>query len=182
MKTVILDRDGVINQDSDAYIKTPDEWIAIPGSLEAIGRLTKAGYQVVVATNQSGLARGLFDQAALDAIHHKMESAIQQQGGKLAGIYYCPHGPDDGCSCRKPKPGLLQQIKQELGIDPKQTVLVGDSPRDLQAATAFGVKPILVLTGKGIKTAKEIDQKQQFDVYLNLADFVETLIAKPNSE
>jgi D-glycero-D-manno-heptose 1,7-bisphosphate phosphatase len=182
MKTVILDRDGVINQDSDAYIKTPDEWIAIPGSLEAIGRLTQAGYRVVVATNQSGLARGLFDQATLDAIHHKMESAIQKQGGELAGIYYCPHGPDDGCSCRKPKPGLLQQIEQELGIDPGQTVLVGDSLRDLQAATAFGIKPILVLTGKGIKTAKGIDQKQQFDVYLNLADFVETLIAKPNSE
>ena len=182
MKTVILDRDGVINQDSDAYIKTPDEWIAIPGSLEAIGRLTQTGYQVVVATNQSGLARGLFDQATLDAIHHKMESAIQQHGGQLAGIYYCPHHPDDGCSCRKPRPGLLQQIEQELGIDPAQTVLVGDSLRDLQAATAFGIKPILVLTGKGIKTAKEIDQKQQFDVYLNLADFVETLIAKPNPE
>ncbi len=182
MNTIILDRDGVINQDSDAYIKSPDEWIPIPGSLEAIARLSQAGYQVVVATNQSGLARGLFDQATLDAIHHKMESAIHQHGGELAGIYYCPHGPDDGCSCRKPKPGLLQQIEQELGIDPTQTVLVGDSLRDLQAATAFGIKPILVLTGKGIETAKEIDQKQPFDVYLNLVDFAETLIAKTNSE
>jgi D-glycero-D-manno-heptose 1,7-bisphosphate phosphatase len=179
MKTVILDRDGVINQDSDAYIKTPDEWIAIPGSLEAIARLTQAGYRVVVATNQSGLARGLFTQATLDAIHLKMESAIQHHGGELAGIYYCPHGPDDGCSCRKPKPGLLQQIAQELGIDPKQTVLVGDSLRDLQAAAAVGIKPILVLTGKGRKTLEQIGQEQQFDVYQNLEDFVETTLTKP---
>lgn len=179
MKTVILDRDGVINQDSDAYIKTPDEWIAIPGSLEAIARLTQAGYQVVVATNQSGLARGLFTQAALDAIHHKMEGAIQQRGGELAGIYYCPHGPDDGCSCRKPKPGLLQQIEQELGIDPKQTVLVGDSLRDLQAASAVGIQPILVLTGKGTKTLEQIGQEQQCDVYQNLEDFVEATLTKP---
>jgi D-glycero-D-manno-heptose 1,7-bisphosphate phosphatase len=182
MKTVILDRDGVINQDSDAFIKTPDEWIPIPGSLEAIGRLYKAGYQIVVATNQSGLARGLFDQNALDGIHHKMKTAIQQHSGELAGIYFCPHGPDDGCSCRKPKPGLLQQIEQELDIDPIQTVLVGDSLRDLQAATTFGIKPVLVLTGKGRKTLEQISQKQQVEVYQNLAEFVEALIAKPISE
>jgi D-glycero-D-manno-heptose 1,7-bisphosphate phosphatase len=182
MKTVILDRDGVINQDSDAFIKTPDEWIAIPGSLEAIARLTQAGYQIVVATNQSGLARGLFDQAALEAIHHKMESAIQELGGELAGIYYCPHGPDDSCSCRKPKPGLIQQIEQELGFDPDQTVLVGDSLRDLQAATAYGIRSVLVLSGKGASTLKQISQDQQLDVYQNLADFVEAQIAKPISE
>jgi D-glycero-D-manno-heptose 1,7-bisphosphate phosphatase len=181
MKTVILDRDGVINQDSDAYIKTPDEWIAIPGSLEAIARLTQAGYQVVVAPTQSGLARGLFTQATLAAIHLKMESAIQHRGGELAGIYYCPHGPDDDCSCRKPKPGLLQQIEQELGIDRKQTVLVGDSLRDLQAASAVGIQPVLVLTGKGRKTLEQLGQEQQYDVYQNLEDFVTALLTKPAS-
>lgn len=182
MNTIILDRDGVINQDSDAYIKTPDEWIPIPGSLEAIARLSQAGYQVVVATNQSGLARGLFDQATLDAIHQKMESAIEGHGGRLDGIYYCPHGPDDGCSCRKPKSGLLQQIGQEQGIDPNKTVMVGDSLRDLRAATTFGISSVLVLTGNGAKTLKQIGQEQPLDVYQNLADFVETLLAKPISE
>jgi D-glycero-D-manno-heptose 1,7-bisphosphate phosphatase len=182
MKTVILDRDGVINQDSDAYIKSPDEWIPIPGSLEAIARLTKAGYRVVVATNQSGLARGLFDLNTLEAIHQKMESAIHEHGGVLAGIYYCPHGPEDGCTCRKPKPGLLHQIEQDLDLDPTQTVLIGDSLRDLQAATAFGIKSVLVLTGKGRSSFNQIGQEKQYDVYQNLADFVETLIAKPVSE
>ena len=178
MKTIILDRDGVINQDSDAFIKSPDEWIPIPGSLEAIARLSQAGYRVVVATNQSGLARGLFDQTTLYAIHQKMESAIEGHGGKLDGIYYCPHGPDDGCNCRKPEPGLLVQIGQELSTDLTQTIMVGDSLRDLQAATAVGAKPVLVLTGKGVKAFGQIDQKQ-IDIYQNLADFVETLIAKP---
>ncbi len=182
MKTIILDRDGVINQDSDAYIKNQDEWIPIPGSLEAIARLSQAGYQVLVATNQSGLARGLFDQATLDAIHHKMESAVEQHGAKLDGIYYCPHGPDDGCSCRKPQPGLLQQIGLDLGVDLNESILVGDSLRDLQAASAVGAKPVLVLTGKGRKTLEQLNQEQQIDVYQNLADFVETLLARPVSD
>lgn len=178
MNTIILDRDGVINQDSDAYIKDPDEWIPIPGSLEAIARISQAGYQIVVATNQSGLARGLFDQATLDAIHQKMESAIESHGGKLDGIYYCPHGPDDGCSCRKPEPGLLLQIEQQLSIDLTQAIVVGDSLRDLQAASAVGAKPVLVLTGKGVKTVDQINP-EQIDIHPNLAHFVETLIAKP---
>jgi len=181
IKTVILDRDGVINQDSDAYIKSPAEWIPIPGSLEAIARLTQAGYQVMVATNQSGLARGLFDQETLDAIHQKMESAIEEHGGRLEGIYYCPHGPDDGCSCRKPKPGLLTQIEKERSTDLSQTIVVGDSLRDLQAAEAVGAKPALVLTGKGVKTIGQIGQ-EQIDTYQNLAAFVEALIAKPISD
>jgi len=181
IKTIILDRDGVINQDSDAYIKSPAEWIPIPGSLEAIARLTQAGYQVMVATNQSGLARGLFDQGTLDAIHQKMESAIEEHGGRLEGIYYCPHGPDDGCSCRKPKPGLLIQIEKERSTDLSQTIVVGDSLRDLQAAEAVGAKPALVLTGKGVKTIGQIDQ-EQIDTYQNLAAFVEALIAKPISD
>lgn len=179
MKTIILDRDGVINQDSDDFIKGPDEWIPIPGSLEAIARLCQAGYRVVVATNQSGLARGLFDQDTLDTIHRKMETEIERHGGRLEGIYYCPHGPDDGCSCRKPQPGLLLQIAHDLQIDLGQAIAVGDSLRDLQAAAAVGARPVLVLTGKGRLTLDQIPQGQDILAYQNLADFVETLIAKP---
>ncbi len=182
MKTIILDRDGVINQDSDAFIKDPDEWVPIPGSLEAIARLCKAGCRVVVATNQSGVSRGMFSLETLTAIHQKMESAIQEHGGRLDGIYYCPHGPDDGCSCRKPEPGLLQQIGQDFGINLNNAIAVGDSLRDLQAADAVGARPILVLTGKGNKTLGEIQPHQHIDLYQNLADFVETFIAKPVSD
>ncbi len=181
METIILDRDGVINQDSDDFIKGPDEWIPIPGSLEAIARLCQAGYRMVVATNQSGLARGLFDQDTLDAIHRKMEMEIERHGGRLEGIYYCPHGPDDGCSCRKPQPGLLLQIAHDLQIDLGQAIAVGDSLRDLQAAAAVGSRPVLVLTGKGAQTVGQINP-QQIGVYQNLADFAETLISKPISD
>ncbi len=182
MNTIILDRDGVINQDSDAFIKDPDEWIPIPGSLEAIARLTQAGYRVVVATNQSGVARGLFDLETLEAIHRKMEVEIERHGGRLEGIYYCPHGPDDGCSCRKPKPGLLLQIGLDLNTDLSHAIAVGDSLRDLQAAAAVGSTPVLVLTGKGAKTFAQINPEQDVATYQNLADFVETLITKPVSD
>ncbi len=182
MKTIILDRDGVINLDSDAYIKSPDEWVPIAGSLEAIARLSQAGYRILVATNQSGVTRGLFDLETLNAIHQKMESAIQQHGGNLDGIYYCPHGPDDNCACRKPKPGLLLQMERDLGIDLRQAIVVGDSLKDLQAAIAVGAKPVLVLTGNGTTTLDLIKQEQQIDIHQNLADFAESLIAKPVSD
>ena len=177
MNTIILDRDGVINQDSDTFIKTPDEWIPIPGSLEAIARLNRAGYRVVVASNQSGLARGLFDQDALEAIHRKMESALEQWDGRLDGVYYCPHGPDDDCACRKPKPGLLLQIAKEKEIDLERATLVGDSLRDLQAAIAVGVKPVLVLTGKGMRTAAELTDSLYVATYGDLAEYVNQLLA-----
>ncbi len=182
MNTIILDRDGVINQDSDAFIKGPDEWIAIPESLKAITRLNRAGYRVVVATNQSGLARGLLQQADLDAIHHKMESALQQLGGRLDGIYYCPHGPNDNCSCRKPKPGLLLQLAREMELDLGQAVLVGDSLRDLQAAMTVGVKPVLVLTGKGATTAEQLSPDMDVTTYSNLAAYVDQLLADTTPE
>ncbi len=179
MQTIILDRDGVINQDSDAFIKSPDEWIPLPGSLEAIARLCQTGYRIVVATNQSGLARGLFNLDTLSAIHAKMETAIHEHGGRLAGIYHCPHGPDDACNCRKPKPGLLLQLAQDLDIDLSQALAVGDSLRDLQAATAVGAQPVLVLTGKGTQTLAQLAPEQNIETYQNLADFVETLITRP---
>ena len=152
MKLVILDRDGTINHDSDQYIKSPAEWKPIKGSLEAIARLTQAGYRVVVATNQSGIARGLFDTATLNAIHDAMQRAVQQAGGRIDAIFFCPHAGEAGCDCRKPRPGMLLEIGRRLNTPLEGVPMVGDSLRDLQAAAAAGARPVLVLTGKGRKT------------------------------
>ncbi|CAH2771812.1 MAG: Histidinol-phosphatase (EC [uncultured Caballeronia sp.] len=151
-KLVILDRDGVINVDSDAFIKSPDEWVAIPGSLEAIACLNQAGYRVAIASNQSGIGRGLFDMAALNAMHEKMNRAAAAVGGRIDAVFFCPHTQEDECECRKPKPGMLQQIVERFEIDPADTPMVGDSLRDLQAGAALGFELHLVLNGKGQKT------------------------------
>ncbi|MEX3606146.1 MAG: D-glycero-beta-D-manno-heptose 1,7-bisphosphate 7-phosphatase [Burkholderia sp.] len=151
-KLVVLDRDGVINVDSDAFIKTPDEWIALPSSLEAIAQLNHAGYRVVVATNQSGIGRGLFDMAALNAMHLKMHKAAAAVGARIDAVFYCPHTVNDNCDCRKPKPGMMTMITQRFEIELDQTPIVGDALRDLQAGGAVGFRPHLVLTGKGRKT------------------------------
>jgi D-glycero-D-manno-heptose 1,7-bisphosphate phosphatase len=176
MKLVILDRDGVINQDSDAYIKSPEEWIPIPGSPEAIARLNRAGYRVVVATNQSGIARGYFDLEILEAIHGKMEQTLKAAGGAVDGIFFCPHGPDDNCDCRKPKPGLLQQIADTYGLELNGVPVIGDSLRDLQSADAVGAKGILVRTGKGRKTARDPQLDPSVSIYNNLAEAVDALL------
>ncbi|OHC27988.1 MAG: D-glycero-beta-D-manno-heptose-1,7-bisphosphate 7-phosphatase [Pseudomonadales bacterium RIFCSPLOWO2_02_FULL_63_210] len=152
MKLLILDRDGVINYDSDAYIKNLDEWIPLPGAVEAIARLSRAGWTVAVATNQSGLARGYYDQAALDAMHAHLRQLVAEQGGELGLIVHCPHGPDDGCDCRKPKPGMLRQIAAHYGTSLAGVWFVGDSSGDLNAALAVGCQPVLVKTGKGLLT------------------------------
>ncbi|CAI8814902.1 D-glycero-beta-D-manno-heptose 1,7-bisphosphate 7-phosphatase [Methylocaldum szegediense] len=151
-KFVILDRDGVINEDSDAYIKSPDEWLPIPGSLEAIALLTQQGYRTVVLTNQSGIARGLFDLSTLDRIHDKMRAAVEATGGRIDDVFVCPHGPEDGCACRKPKPGLFHAFAEKYKVDLKTVPAIGDSFRDIQAAQAAGAQPILVETGKGART------------------------------
>ncbi|MEN8175395.1 MAG: D-glycero-beta-D-manno-heptose 1,7-bisphosphate 7-phosphatase [Pseudomonadota bacterium] len=148
-RLVILDRDGVINQDSPDYIKNPDEWQPIPGSLEAIARLKAAGWTVAVATNQSGIARGYFDEATLAAMHAKMDTRLRELGGSVDLIRYCPHGPGDGCDCRKPRAGLYHQIGDYFGVSLQGVPIVGDSLRDLEPAAALGARPILVLTGKG---------------------------------
>ncbi|BAP42401.1 D-glycero-beta-D-manno-heptose 1,7-bisphosphate 7-phosphatase [Pseudomonas sp. LJDD11] len=152
MKLLILDRDGVINQDSDAYIKSVQEWIPIPGSIEAIAELSKAGWTVAVATNQSGIARGYYDLATLDAMHAQLRKRVAEQGGEVGLIVYCPHGPDAGCDCRKPLPGMLHTISRHYGADLKGLWFVGDSKGDLQAALAVEAQPVLVLTGKGQRT------------------------------
>jgi D-glycero-D-manno-heptose 1,7-bisphosphate phosphatase len=176
MKLVILDRDGVINQDSPAYIKSPEEWKPIPGSIEAIALLNQAGYRVLVATNQSGVGRGLFDMATLNAIHDKMHRALGQAGGRVDGIFYCPHAQDAGCSCRKPRPGLLDEISRRFGVSLEGVPVIGDSLRDLQAAAAVGAQPVLVLTGKGKKTRKDGDLPDGTVVHANLAEAVHNLL------
>jgi len=152
MKLVILDRDGTINHDSDEHIKSPAEWTPIKGSIEAIARLTQAGWRVVVATNQSGIGRGLFDMATLNAIHDTMHRAVHQAGGRIDAIFFCPHAGDANCECRKPKPGMLLEIAKRMNVDLDGVPMVGDSLRDLQAAAAAGARPVLVLTGKGRQT------------------------------
>ena len=151
-RLVILDRDGVINEDSDDYIKTAAEWVPIEGSLEAIARLNHAGILVVVATNQSGIGRGLFSLDELNRIHARCQQLLARVGGHLDGIFFCPHAPDAGCDCRKPAPGLLQSIEHRFGGGLTGVPVIGDSLRDLQAATAVNAQPILVRTGKGART------------------------------
>jgi D-glycero-D-manno-heptose 1,7-bisphosphate phosphatase len=152
LKLVILDRDGVINYDSATFIKSPAEWIPIPGSLEAIAMLNQSGYRVAVATNQSGIARGLFDMAALNAIHDKMHRALSQVGGRVDALFYCPHAADDHCDCRKPKTGMIEDISRRFSIELNHVYAVGDALRDMQAFSKAGCKPILVRTGKGEET------------------------------
>ncbi|MFT5115782.1 MAG: D-glycero-D-manno-heptose 1,7-bisphosphate phosphatase [Parasphingorhabdus sp.] len=181
-KLVILDRDGVINHDSDDYIKSADEWLPIPGSLEAIARLCRAHYQVVVITNQSGIARGLFDMESLNGIHRKMLDRLHEKGGKIDAILFCPHGPDDECECRKPRSGLFLELADRLGCSLQGVPAVGDSLRDLQAALAAGALPVLVKTGKGKKTSKQYSQDEnlaameQLPIYKDLAAFVDDLL------
>lgn len=154
---IILDRDGVINFESPDYIKSPEEWIPISGSIEAIAKLSQAGHTIVIATNQSGLARGLYDLAMLDRIHQKMIDLVEKCGGKISKIYFCPHHPDDNCDCRKPKPGMLLQIMKDFSVAADQIIFIGDSVRDYEAARAVGCAFMLVMTGNGRDAIKKID-------------------------
>ena len=176
MKLIILDRDGVINEDSDEYIKSPDEFIPIPGSLEAIAQLNHAGYTVMVATNQSGIARGYYDIDTLNRMHEKLKRLLNNFGGHVDGIFFCPHGPDDHCDCRKPKTGLYQEIAQRLNISLEGVPVIGDSLRDIQSARAVGAKPILVKTGKGENTLAKGEGIEGVPVFKDLSECVETLI------
>jgi len=176
MKLIILDRDGVINFGSEQFIKSPDEWKPIPGSLEAIARLTRDGWHVVVATNQSGIARGLLDMVTLNAIHAKMHKAVAAEGGRIEAVFYCPHAADMGCGCRKPRIGLFEEIAARYGIDLAGVPAIGDSLRDLQAAASMGAQPILVKTGKGEKTLVAGGLPASTPVFDSLADAVDRLL------
>jgi D-glycero-D-manno-heptose 1,7-bisphosphate phosphatase len=175
---VLLDRDGVINHDSDEFIKSPEQWLPIEGSLEAIALFNAHGYKVVVITNQSGLARGLFDVATLEKIHAKMQRMAAEKGGQIDAIYFCPHGPDDDCNCRKPKPGLIETFANDNHVNLSGVAFIGDSLRDLQAAQAAGASPILVKTGKGRKTLTE-NPNLDIPVFENLYDAAKHLTSSP---
>jgi D-glycero-D-manno-heptose 1,7-bisphosphate phosphatase len=175
-KLIILDRDGVINFDSDQFIKSPEEWRPIPGSLEAIARLCQADYRVVVATNQSGIGRGLFDMPTLNAIHDKMHKACAVAGGRIDAVFFCPHTNDSNCGCRKPKTGMLEEVATRYGINLKGVPAVGDSLRDLEMAVQMEAQPILVLTGKGTKTQAKGGLPAGTLIYPDLAAVVATLV------
>jgi len=177
MKLVILDRDGVINHDSAEFIKSPDEWKPIPGSLEAIARLNQAGYRVVVASNQSGIGRGLFDMTALNAVHDRMHKALAPYGGRIDAVFFCPHAQELGCACRKPKTGMLEEIAQRFNVNLAGVPCIGDGLRDLQAADAVGAQPILVLTGKGKKTRDAGGSPVNTLIYADLAAAAQALTA-----
>src|SRR5690606_13821215 len=181
MKLIILDRDGTINEDRDDYVKSADEWVPIPGAIEAIARLNHAGWHVVVATNQSGLGRGLFDMGALNAMHAKLNQLLAKQGGRIDAVFFCPHPPDAACDCRKPLPGLMQQIGVRYGIDLAKVPVVGDSLRDLQAGAALGCPTHLVKTGKcgapdDPQIAATAAQVPGTTVHADLAAFAESMI------
>jgi D-glycero-D-manno-heptose 1,7-bisphosphate phosphatase len=181
MKLVILDRDGTINADSDEFIKSPQEWEPLPGALEAIAKMNHAGWHVAIASNQSGLGRGLFDVGSLNAMHAKMHKLLAAHGGRVDAIFYCPHSPDEGCSCRKPLPGLFEQIGERFGIELKGCPVVGDGLRDLQAGIAAGCEPHLVLTGKGAQF-RDRALPETFPagtrVHQDLAAFADWLVAR----
>ena len=175
MKLVILDRDGTINHDSDRHIRSPEEWRPIKGSIEAIARLTQAGYRIVVATNQSGIARGYFNTRTLFDIHETLQRAAAQAGGRVDAFFFCPHAADSACACRKPQPGMLVEAARRFNVSPEDTYMVGDARRDVEGAAAAGAKPVLVLTGKGRKTKEEGKLPAGTQVFADLAAFAEHL-------
>jgi len=177
MPFIILDRDGVINYDSDVYIKSPEEWHPIPGSLEAIAKLNHAGYRVLIATNQSGIARGYYDLPMLEKIHAKLTAELAKVDGEIEEIFFCPHHPDEKCNCRKPKPGLFHDMKKKYGFNFQETYFIGDSATDMEVAEAVGCKPILVLTSKGQQTAETNPHLADIPHYQNLAEAVEALLS-----
>jgi len=181
VKLVILDRDGTINEDRDDFVKSADEWVPLPGALEAIARLNQAGWHTVVATNQSGIGRGLFDMAAVNAMHVKMNQLLHKHGGRIDAVFFCPHTPLDACTCRKPLPGLFEQIGERYAVELSQVPAVGDSLRDLQAGVAAGCQPHLVRSGKGAdlddeSMAQLLRKVPGIQVHADLAAFAEALI------
>ena len=186
-KLIILDRDGTINEDRDDYVKSADEWVPIPGALEAIARLNHAGWHTVIATNQSGIGRGTFDMAALNAMHLKMNQLLARQGGRIEAVFFCPHIPEDECDCRKPMPGLFTQIGERFGVSLADVPVVGDTLRDLQAGAAAGCQPHFLRTGKGARldaTALNalVQQVPGTRVHADLSAFAEHLIRRERQD
>ncbi|CAM3370911.1 D-glycero-beta-D-manno-heptose 1,7-bisphosphate 7-phosphatase [Halomonas lysinitropha] len=182
-RLVILDRDGVINRDSDDYVKSLSEWIPYPAAIGAIARLNRAGWTVAVATNQSGISRGYYGEEVLEAMHERLRQLVREAGGEIAHIAFCPHGPDDDCDCRKPLPGMLEEIRRVLVLNSlKGSWMVGDSLRDLQAGEPMGCRPVLVRTGKGHRTEEKGEGLEGVMVFDDLAGFVDWLLARKGNK
>jgi D-glycero-D-manno-heptose 1,7-bisphosphate phosphatase len=182
-RLVILGRDGILNVYREDHVKSPDEWDPIPGALEAVARLNHAGWHTVVATNQAGIGRGMIDMASINAVHLRMTQRLAEVGGRLDAVFFCPHTPEDNCECRKPKPGLMKQIAQRYGIEPRTVPMVADTLRDLHAARAAGCEPHLVRTGRaaGLSDAQVVEMVQQVpatEVHDSLNDFVDFLLER----
>ena len=181
-KLVILGRDGILNEYREGHVTAPEEWVAVPGALEAVARMNHAGWHVVVATNQSGIGRGMIDMSAVNAVHAHMHQQLQLQGGRIDAVFFCPHTPEEDCDCRKPKPGLMLDIGHRYGVDLSHVPMVGDTARDLVAAAAAGCEPHLVLTGKGAQF-RGLPLPAAFPpgtvVHDNLAAFADALLARP---
>jgi D-glycero-D-manno-heptose 1,7-bisphosphate phosphatase len=181
IRLVVLDRDGVINHDSDVFIKSPAEWLPIDGSVEAIALLSRNGFTVAVASNQSGIGRRLMQRSALHAIHRKMRRAVRAAGGSIDRIVYCPHLPGDQCDCRKPAPGLLRRLEEHYAVSLRGVPVIGDSGRDLAAARAVDARPILVLTGNGRRTRNDLDSRDQaVECYDDLLAASRILVSEPD--
>lgn len=182
-KWVVLDRDGTLNAEPEDYLRSPDDWVPLPGVLDALARLHHGGWRLLIAANQSGIGRGLFDVATLNAVHARMHKQVAAAGGRIEAVFFCPHAPEDGCSCRKPAPGLLQQISQRTGAPAAQLVVVGDALRDMQAALAVGAQPHLVLTGQSAAfrgTGRPPDLPDGVTVHDDLAAFADALLSRPH--
>jgi len=182
MKLLLLDRDGVINQDSDDYIRSPEQWLPLPGAISALARLSRAGWTLAIATNQSGIARGYYDSACMEAIHTRLRALVAAEGGQLGLILHCPHGPDAGCDCRKPKPGMLLAIARHYHVDPSTLCFVGDSASDLGAAVAAGCQPVLVKTGKGLRTLQQGELPPATRIFADLSDVARYLITEQSGK
>jgi len=177
LKLVVIDRDGTLNREPEDYLRGPDDWEPLPGALEAVARLNEAGWRVVIASNQSGLGRGLFDVATLNAVHARMHKAVAQAGGRIEAVFFCPHAPEDECDCRKPAPGLFLQIAERYGIAPVQLVAVGDSVRDARAGVAAGCDTHLVRTGQSVG-GRPADLPPGVSTHADLLAFADALIGR----
>ena len=183
VKLIILGRDGILNLYRDDHVKSPEEWVPIPGALEAVARLNHAGWHTVVATNQAGIGRGMIDMASINAVHQRMMQRLAEVGGRVDAVFFCPHTPEDNCDCRKPKPGLMNQIAQRYGIEPRTVPMVVDTLRDLQAARAAGCEPHLVRTGRAValtdaQVVEIVQQVPATEVHDDLSDFADFLLAR----
>jgi len=176
MRLIVLDRDGTLNENPEDFLRSPEDWTPIPGALEAVARLNQGGWRVVVATNQSGLGRGLFDVATLNAMHARMHKELAAAGARVEAVFFCPHAPEEGCDCRKPAPGLFQQIARRMKVAPSSVVAAGDSVRDAMAASAAGCEAHLIASGPAAEVGADLPAGTR--IHPDLGAFADFILAR----